>query len=121
MKFLSIYTPDAKRADQRPSPENMAEMGKLVEDSMKSGELLATGGLLPIAKGGARVRASGSRITVLDGPFAESKEVVCGFALLEAKSREDAIDMCRRFLKIAGDGVSDLYAIMGPEDELRQN
>jgi hypothetical protein len=114
MKYLSIYRPDEKIAGVPPSEEKMAEMGKLIEESMKAGTLLATGGLLPISKGGVRVRRSGGEISVLDGPFAEAKELIGGFAVIEAKSKEDAIEMTRRFLKIAGDGESELHQIMEP-------
>ena len=85
MKYLSLYTPGQRTGP--PSKEHMAEMGKLIEESMKSGELVSTGGLLPISKGGARVRRTGSEISVIDGPFTEAKEVVGGFAILEAKSQ----------------------------------
>jgi hypothetical protein len=88
----------------------MAEMGKLIEETTKSGALILTGGLLPTAKGGARVRARGGEIT-FDGPFTETKEIVGGFAILEAKSLEEAIEMTTRFLKIAGDGECELHQI----------
>jgi hypothetical protein len=114
LKFLSIYTPDEKRAGVLPTEEQMAEMGQLIEESMKAGTLLATGGLLPISKGGARVRRSGTDITVVDGPFTETKELIAGFALLQAKSKEEAIEMTRRFLKVAGDGETELHQIMEP-------
>ncbi len=114
MKFLTIYTPDKKTAGVPLSKEHMAEMGKFIEESKKSGELLATGGLLPISKGGACVRSSGGKITVTDGPFTEAKELIAGFALLELKSKEEAIESCKRFLKVAGDGESVIYQIMEP-------
>jgi len=85
----------------------MAEMGKLVEEGMKSGTLLATEGCLPSALG-ARVRLSGGKFTVTDGPFTESKEVVGGFALIQAKSKEDAIEQTKHFLKTAGDGETEI-------------
>lgn len=110
MKFFSIYTPDPTRAGAHMSNETMVEMGKLMEETTKSGSLVLTGALLPVSKGGARVRSSGGEITV-DGPFAETKEVVGGFAILDAKSREDAIEMVRRFVKLAGDGESELHQI----------
>ena len=89
MKFLSVYTRDEKS----PGPigaAQMAEMGKLIEETTKSGTLVLTGGIMPVAKGGARVRATGGAISV-DGPFAEAKEIVGGFAIMEAKSREEAM------------------------------
>jgi hypothetical protein len=90
----------------------MAQMGKLIDEATRSGELIATGGLLPISKGGVRVKASGGKVTVVDGPFPEAKEVVGGFAILQYDSREAAIDGAKRFMKIAGDGVSEVYPIM---------
>jgi hypothetical protein len=85
----------------------MATMGKLIEDGMKAGWLLGTEGCLPSALG-ARVRRNEGKVTVTDGPFAESKELVGGFAILKADSKEEAIELTRRFLSIAGDGECEL-------------
>ncbi|MGC9946079.1 MAG: YciI family protein [Bryobacteraceae bacterium] len=115
MKFLSLYTPGPRPAGVPPSKEYMAEMAKLIEESMKSGVLVATGGLMPIAQG-ARVRHAGDEVTVIDGPFVETKELAGGFAILEAKSKEDALQMVRSFLKVAGDGECELRQIMEPGD-----
>jgi hypothetical protein len=115
MKFISVYTRDEKS----PSPMSgaqMAEMGKLIEETTKSGTLVLTGGILPISKGGARVRASSGAISV-DGPFTEAKEIVGGFAIMEAKSKEEAIEMVTKFLNIAGDGECELHQLMEPGDE----
>jgi hypothetical protein len=105
MRFLSIY----KHVERSfpPSHEEMARMGKLVEEGMKSGYLLGTEGCLPSALG-ARVRRSGTNLTVTDGPFTESKEVVGGFAILKANSKEEAIELTRQFLLVAGDGECEL-------------
>jgi len=67
-------------------------MGKLMEKSMKSGAMVDTGGLLPFAKGAA-IRAAGGKLTVTDGPFIESKEVIGGYAILRANSKAEAIKM----------------------------
>lgn len=113
MRFLSIY----KTAERNtpPTPEYMATMQKLVEEGMKSGWLVATEGCLPSALG-ARVRNAGGRVTVTDGPFTESKELVAGFAILEAKSKEEAIQMARDFLTVAGDGECELRQIFTASD-----
>ncbi|HEY1679405.1 MAG TPA: YciI family protein [Candidatus Sulfotelmatobacter sp.] len=108
MKFLSIYKTVERSTP--PSAEEMATMGKLVEDGFKAGWLLATEGCLP-TKLGARVRKSGSDITVTDGPFSESKEVVGGFAILKADSKAEAIELARTFLKVAGEGECELRQI----------
>ena len=105
MKFLSIYmTPER---DTPPSQEEMIRMGKLVEDGMKAGTLLAVEGCMPSATG-ARVRLSGGKVTVTDGPFVESKELVGGLAVLQASSKEEAVKMVKEFLSVAGDGECEL-------------
>jgi len=108
MKFLSIYK-NAERGVP-PTQEEMATMGKLVEEGFKAGWLLATEGCLP-SKFGARVRRAGTQLTVTDGPFSEAKEVVGGFAILQAKSKEEAIELASQFLKVAGDGECELRQI----------
>jgi hypothetical protein len=112
MKFFSIFTPDPKAADLRPNKDRMAEMGRLIDESRKAGGLVATGGLMPLSKGGAVVRRSGDETRVLDGPFTESKELVAGWAVLEASSTEEAVEMTKRFMAIAGDGESELRVMM---------
>jgi hypothetical protein len=85
----------------------MSVMGKLIEEGMKAGWLLSTEGCLPSALG-ARVRRAGENINVTDGPFTESKELVGGFAILKADSKEEAIELARKFLKVAGEGECEL-------------
>jgi hypothetical protein len=108
MRFLSIYK--AAEKNTPPTLEYVARMEKLIEESMKSGALLATEGCLPSALG-ARVRRSGGKVTVTDGPFTESKELIAGFALLQAKSKEEAIELARQFLDVAGDGECEIRQI----------
>jgi len=105
MRFLSIYKSPERNTP--PTPEEMASMGKLVEDWMKSGKLIATEGCLPSAFG-ARVRADNGKCSVSDGPFTEAKEVVGGFAILEAPSKEAAIGYAKEFLKEVGQGECEL-------------
>jgi hypothetical protein len=105
MKFLSIYK-TAERGGP-PSQEEMERMGKLVEDGMKAGFLLAVEGCMPSVTG-ARVRLSSGKVTVTDGPFTESKEVVGGLAILQANSKQEAIQMAKEFLAVAGDGECEL-------------
>ena len=115
MRFLSIYKTAEKGVP--PTAEHMETMQRLVEDGMKAGWLLATEGCLPSALG-ARVRSSGGNVIVTDGPFAETKEIIAGFALLEATSKEEAIRMAKDFLKVAGDGECELRQIFTPSDGL---
>jgi hypothetical protein len=108
MKFLSMYK-SAERGVP-PSQEEMNKMGKLIEEGMKAGWLVATEGCLPSALG-ARVRSTNGKVSVTDGPFTESKEVVGGFAILRANSKEEAIQLAKDFLKVVGDGECELRQI----------
>ena len=108
MKFLSMYK--SVERNTPPTAEEMEAMGKLIEEGMKAGWLLATEGCLPSALG-ARVRRSGGNITVTDGPFTEAKEVVGGFAILKTNSKEEAIQLAKNFLKVVGEGECELRPI----------
>ncbi len=113
MRFLSVYK-CVERAVP-PTEEEMAKMGKLVEDGMKAGYLLAVEGCMPSAAG-ARVRLSGGKVTVTDGPFAESKEVIGGLAILQANSKAEAIERTKEFLRTAGDGECEIRQLFeGPK------
>ena len=105
MRFLSIYK--TRETGVPPTQEEMAKMGKLIEDGMKAGFLLAVEGCMPSATG-ARVRLSSGKVTVTDGPFTESKEVIGGLAILQANSKEEAIELVKEFLQVAGDGECEL-------------
>ena len=105
MKFLSIYKSVERGVP--PSQEEMCKMGALIEEGMKAGYLLGTEGCLPSGLG-ARVRISNGTLAVTDGPFAESKEVVGGFALLQANSREEALEYVKQFLQVVGQGECEL-------------
>jgi len=106
MRFLCLYKP-ATEEGVPPSQQEMAEMGAFIEELTKSGALLATEGCQPSSKG-ARVRLSKGRLTVTDGPFAETKELIGGFAIIQVKSKEEAIELTTRFLEVCGDGESEI-------------
>ncbi|MCM1966698.1 YciI family protein [Streptomyces sp. ZAF1911] len=107
MRYLMTTKPSETAPDERL----YAEMGKFIEELTAAGVLLATGGLEP---GGILVTSAGEEITVTDGPFAEAKEAVAGFALIEVRSREEAIELARRFRRIVGDGESVVQQVFGP-------
>ena len=111
MRFLCIYK-SSKPESIPPTQEEIAEMGKLIEDSTKEGILLSAEGCLPSAFG-ARIRREGTKISVTDGPFTEAKEIIGGFALIQAKSKPDAVEFVKRFLKVAGDGESEIRQVYG--------
>ena len=101
MRFLSMVR-IKENTGQQPSERLMNEMGKLIDEMTKAGVLLDTAGLRPTSEG-VRVKLSGGRTSVVDGPFAESKEVVGGYAILSAASMQEAIELTQRFLLVHGD------------------
>ena len=106
MRFMSIYKAAERNAP--PDPAEFARMGVLVEEMTRKGILIATGGCLPSALG-ARVRSSNGQLSVIDGPFAETKEVIGGFAILECESKAHAIELAKQFLRVVGgDGESEV-------------
>ncbi|MER6831001.1 YciI family protein [Streptosporangium sp. NPDC000563] len=100
--------------DMAPPTEEMhAEMAAFVQEMIQAGVVLATGGLDPA---GTHISSSAGEITVTDGPFTEAKEAIVSFALVEVRSKEEAIELSRRFWKIVGDGEGDIQQVFGPED-----
>jgi hypothetical protein len=103
-------------AGRPPSPELLAAIGTLTDEMVKKGVLVQTGGLLPSSRG-ARVRVSRGTLSVTDGPFPETKELIGGYAIVEAASRDEAIQLGRRFMEVHA-------AVIGPsydgECEIRQ-
>jgi hypothetical protein len=99
MKYLSFIRSSEKQRDTQPPAALMEAMGKFIEKSMRDGTLVDTGGLLP-SKDGVRVRLEGGKITVTDGPFSESKEVIGGWAILKADSKAEAIRVATEFMEL---------------------
>lgn len=117
MKFFSIYVPDARTNAGRPSGARKQEMDEFIAQSLASGQLLMGGGFLSIREHGVVMRRIDGETRVIDGPYAESKEVLGGFALLEFASRDAAIEGTRRFLQVAGDGECLTYQITDGEPD----
>ncbi|MFB4296330.1 YciI family protein [Actinomadura sp. NTSP31] len=113
MRFMMMTTDSAEQQGPPPDEKTQAEMGAFIAEMAKAGVLLATGGLEP---GGTHISASGGKVTVTDGPFAEAKETVVGFALVEVRTREEAIELSKRFFQIVGDGEGVIQQVFGPED-----
>ncbi|HEY5675601.1 MAG TPA: YciI family protein, partial [Myxococcales bacterium] len=99
MKYLTFIRHSEAYRESPPPAALMEAMGKFVEKSMKDGSLVDTGGLLP-SKDGSRLRLAKGKITVSDGPFTESKEVIGGWAILKADSKAEAIRISRDFLEL---------------------
>jgi hypothetical protein len=114
MRFMMIVKANEEsEAGIMPSTEILAEMGKYNEELVKAGVMLAGEGLHPSSKG-ARIRYSGDKRTVIDGPFAETKELIAGFWLIQVRSREEALEWARRVPFQAG--VVELRQIFEAED-----
>jgi hypothetical protein len=105
MKFVGVFR--SRETTIPPTAEQIAAMGKLTDEMTRAGVLLMSGGCLPSSTG-ALVRKSKGAITVTDGPFAESKEVIGGFAVFRVSSKAEALEWTRRFLAVAGDGESEV-------------
>ena len=108
-----------------PPTQLMDAIARLAEDAAKAGRMLGSGGLAPTAQS-SRVRLSGGRLTVIDGPFAETKEVVGGYAQFEFKSKREAIESAMQFMDLhrqywpGWEGETEIRQIYGPEDFAEQ-
>lgn len=108
MRFLMTLNGGGPAADE----QLYAEMGRFVDELSRAGSLVATGGLSPT---GTRMAARGGRVTFTDGPYAESKETIVSFALIEVATKEEALALAERFWAIVRDGEGDLRQVYGPE------
>lgn len=113
MQFI-VYDPHFNPDEAKPpTPEMMEEMGKFIGEAMQAGVLVATGALQPT---GTRLKLENGKFTVTDGPFIELKELLAGWAVIQTKSLDEAIEWCKRFRKIVGDGESEIVQVYGPSD-----
>ncbi|MCC3761610.1 YciI family protein [Glycomyces sp. TRM65418] len=110
MQFLLTTRDDGTGADVDEAMH--AELMAFIKELSDTGVLVATGGL----DAGTRVVSAGGSLTLTDGPFAETKEAIVSFALVEVDSREEAIDVSRRFVEIFGGGTSTVQQVFGPVD-----
>jgi hypothetical protein len=113
MRFLSMIRLN-ENTGQVPSEQLMKDMGQLVEEMTRNGSLVSTAGLRP-TKEGVRIRSRHGKLTTTEGPFMETKEVIAGYAVLEASSLKEAIALAERFLRIHGPGW-DLECEVRPFD-----
>ncbi|MGP3925602.1 YciI family protein [Streptomyces sp. 8N616] len=118
MRFMMMVRIDENAAPEGgPSPELMEEMGKLIEEMTKAGVLLDTAGLRPTSEA-TRVHWDHGKESVIDGPFTETKEVIGGYAIVQAKSKDEAVEWAKRFVRIHGEDweiTSEVRQIEEPE------
>jgi len=110
MQYL-VYSIDPKPAPP-PTPELMEEMGKYIGEAIAAGVVVTTGGLEATGK---RLKLADGKFTVTDGPYIEAKELVGGFAVIKTNTLDEAIEWCKRFRQIVGDGESEIVRLFGPE------
>jgi len=120
MRFMMLVK-HAEKNSGPPPKEFMDAMAKLSEEAVKAGKMIASGGLAATAAS-TRVRLSGGRVTAIDGPFTEAKEVVGGYAVFELKSKQEAIEGALQFMELhkkhwpGWEGETEIRQIFGPED-----
>jgi hypothetical protein len=108
MRFLMTLNGGGPAPDQRM----YEEMGRFVEELTRAGVLLATGGL---DANGVHFTATDGKVTLVDGPYAEAKETIVSFALIDVRSKEEAVELSKRFWAIVRDGEGDMRQVYGPE------
>jgi hypothetical protein len=114
MRYMLMFKSDEPVAPgTSPCKAELPEMAKLMGELKEKGVLVYTDGLMP-SDSGARVRVAAGRASVKDGPFAEAKELIAGFAVVDVKSKAEAVELAKRFLTIAGGGTSDVLEVFDP-------
>lgn len=109
MRFISIFTHEP--TNRPPTQQEMETMGKLIEEGMKAGWLLATEGVTFGATGVRVHKNTSGKVTVTDGPFAETKEQIGGYALLKAANKDEVVELTRKFLSVVGQGTCEIYQL----------
>ena len=109
MRFISIFTHEP--TNRPPTEAEMATMGKLIEEGMKAGWLIATEGVNFGATGVRVHKSTAGKVTVTDGPFVETKEVIGGYALLKAATKDEVVKLTRSFLDAVGQGTCEIYQL----------
>jgi hypothetical protein len=110
MRYLGYTLGDPSTPFTPPRPELMEEMDKFVEEATKAGVLLATGGVGPLAEA-TRVSYHNGEFSIVDGPFTEAKELIGGWALLDVRDKDEAIEWTKRFLRIVGEGDTTIRTV----------
>ena len=97
MRFMYIVT--SPQPDRGPSPALMEAMGKLADREIKAGRMIDSGGLMPVATG-AQVRITDGKLSVVDGPFVETKEMIGGYAIFELRDKQEAVASAKEFMQL---------------------
>jgi hypothetical protein len=122
MRFMYVVT--SSQPMRGPTPALMEAMHKLAEREIKAGRMLDSGGLMPVAMGGAQVKISDGKLSVVDGPFVETKEMIGGYAIFELRNKEEALAAAREFMQLhldhmpGWDGICEIRVMASPEAEI---
>lgn len=111
MQYFLYTTPDDAGPQTPPPPELMAEMGNFIAEQFATRKLVATGSLDPHV---TKITHRGGQFTLTDGPFTEAKELVVGWAIVDVDSKEEAIELSKRFWRMVGEGSGIIQRIYGP-------
>jgi len=121
MRFMMMVKHPEGKNSGPPPKALMDAMDRIIQEAVKNGNMVITGGLAPTAQSN-RVRLSGGKISVIDGPFTETKEVVGGFAIMDFKSKEEALKAAKDFMDLhrqhwpGWEGESEVRQMFGPEE-----
>ena len=125
MRYMTIVKGSENLAESGPPPaELFAEIGRLMEERVKSGKMVSFGGLKPTAAG-ARVRLTNGKIVTIDGPFTESKEVIGGFSIFNFASKKEALEEAQKFMEVhrrlwpTWEGEVEIREMYEEEDDVR--
>lgn len=110
MRFLLMTLPQPGVEQLPPTPEDHARAGALIEEMAKTGKIVDTGSI-QVPSTGTKVRYADGKFTVTDGPYAESKEMIAGYAIVDVDSKEEALALSRRFYEVMGDGEGECLAM----------
>ncbi len=112
MRYMIMFKADSDTEAAAPACIALPEMQRFIGELQSEGILIATEGLQPSERGAARLRRSGGKVSVMDGPFTEAKELVAGFVLVEVPSKEAAVELTHRFLEIAGEAAAEVREVI---------
>jgi hypothetical protein len=113
MKFLTYTIGDPSAPMPEPTPDLYQRMSEFMAEANKAGVLLTTGGVADLNEG-VKISYHGGEYKVLDGPFTESKELIGGWALLECRDQDEAVEWVKRFLGVVGEGEATVRQVFGP-------
>lgn len=114
LRYFMFTTPDPDAPAIPPPPELFAEMAQLIDEGFRNGTLVATGSLDPHV---TKIEHAHGKFTLTDGPFTEAKEAVVGWAIVDVKSKEEAVELSKRFWRIVGDGAGIIQRIFDPGEQ----